>query len=114
MRRNPGPIAAKLGNYLRLGEPETAILEEMAGGKERKYAPRTDIVREGEQKSRDEKCGGAANNAQKTSGLGAALNSPWAVGVGAAGIGILTVWVLCKGDDPISPSTPNHGPCPIP
>jgi len=71
------------------------------------------IVRESEQKSCEEKCGAPAMKWQKPPGLGAAMNSPWAIGGGVVAIGGLTVWVLCKGDDPISPSSPHDG-CPIP
>jgi hypothetical protein len=34
------------------------------------------------------------------------LNTPIAVGLGAAGIAGLTTWVLLQGDDPVSPSKP--------
>jgi hypothetical protein len=83
--------------------------------KERKNPSRSrDLVRESEQKSRDEKCAGAAIKGQMTPGIGAALSSPWAIGAGVAAVGGLTLWVLCKGDDPISPSAPEQAPCPIP
>lgn len=71
-----------------------------------------DIVRESEQKSREEECTPAA---KKASAIGAVLNGPWPIAAGAVAIGGTTVWVLCKGDDPISPSSPSRrGPCPIP
>ena len=72
-----------------------------------------EIVRESEQKSREETCGGAYIKANGVSGLGPMLNSPWAIGAGAAAIGGLTVWVLVKDDDPISPSCPTNK-CPTP
>ena len=65
-----------------------------------------DIVRQGEQKSREEKCAGGATLAQQTAGLGAALNSPWAVMIGGGAAAVLTCWSLCRDDDPISPSKP--------
>jgi len=37
---------------------------------------------------------------------GGVLNSPVAIGVGAAVIGGVTIWVLSKNDDPISPDKP--------
>lgn len=73
-----------------------------------------EIVRESEQKSREEKCGGAyMRPASGVSGLGAWMNSPWAIGAGVAAIGGLTTWVLVQDDDPISPSCPAKK-CPIP
>lgn len=66
------------------------------------------IVREGEQKSRDEKCGGAAipGSSNSVPGVGAILNSPFAKLAGLAAIGGLACWGLCHGDDAISPSRP--------
>jgi hypothetical protein len=37
---------------------------------------------------------------------GGALDSPWAVGIGAGIIGTGAVWVLVKSDDPVSPAIP--------
>jgi len=37
---------------------------------------------------------------------GGALNSPVAIGVGAGIVGGITIWVLAKDDDPISPNKP--------
>ena len=34
------------------------------------------------------------------------LNSPIAIGVGAAAIGGVTIWVLMKSDNPVSPAAP--------
>jgi len=65
------------------------------------------IVKENDQKSRDEKCGAApVKESSRFAARGAIMNSPWAVGGGAAGIGVLMCWALCRGDDPISPSRP--------
>ena len=75
---------------------------------------RREIVRESEQRSREETCAAAGDKWHTTPGVGAIMNSPWAIGAGAVAIGGLTVWVLCKGDDPISPSSPTHDGCPIP
>jgi len=65
-----------------------------------------DVVRQGEQKSREEKCAGAAISPNPTPGIGAALNSPWAVAIGGGAAALLTCWSLCRDDDPISPSKP--------
>lgn len=67
-----------------------------------------DIVRQGEEKSRDEKCGGAyMNQPPAMPGLGAVLNSPWAVATGVAGIGaVACLGLLCRNDDPASPARP--------
>ncbi len=65
-------------------------------------------VREGEQKSREEKCGGA-DIRQPSGGLpaiGAALNSPYAIGGGIAVVGVVTCWALCRSGNPISPTGP--------
>jgi hypothetical protein len=37
---------------------------------------------------------------------GGVLNSPIAVGVGAAAIGGVTIWVLTRSTNPVSPATP--------
>jgi len=65
------------------------------------------IVRESEQKSRDERCAADARQKGTTPGTGAILNSPWALGAGAAAVGAGMIWVLKHNDDPISPATPN-------
>lgn len=64
-------------------------------------------VGEGEQKTRREKCGGAdIKTPRAVAGTGAIMNSPWALGAGIVGVGVLTCWALCRGDDPVSPSKP--------
>jgi hypothetical protein len=64
------------------------------------------LVREGEQKSREEKCGAAdVKESERLAGIGAIMNSPWAKGAGLVGIG-LTCLLICRGDDPISPTKP--------
>lgn len=65
------------------------------------------IVRQGEQKSREEKCGAAdVKQAGSLPGHGAVLNSPWARGAAIVGVGVLACWGLCHGDDPVSPKQP--------
>lgn len=67
------------------------------------------IVREGEQKSRQEKCGAADyRTPDAVAATGAVFNSPWLTGAGLGAIGGLTCWALCRGDDPISPSDPSR------
>jgi hypothetical protein len=64
-------------------------------------------VREGEQKSREEKCGAALIKASgAVAGRGAILNSVWAKGAGLAAIGAAACWALCHDDDPMSPARP--------
>jgi hypothetical protein len=64
------------------------------------------IVHQGEQVTREERCGVAARPAEVINAKGAILNSTWAKGAGLAAIGILTCWALCRGDEPISPVKP--------
>jgi hypothetical protein len=64
-------------------------------------------VREGEQKSREEKCGAAyMKTPSNIAGVGAIMNSPY-VQIPAAGVIVgLTCWALCSSGNPISPSAP--------
>jgi len=62
------------------------------------------IVHEGERKSRDEKCGAA--DMEELAGRGAIMNSPYAQGIAAAGIGGLICWAICNTDNPASPAAP--------
>ena len=74
-----------------------------------KQPPRSNrsIVREGERKSREEKCGaGYLDNMEAVPGKGAILNSPWAIGTGALGIALLMCFALCPNSDPLSPTKP--------
>lgn len=69
------------------------------------------MVRESEQKSRDENCGVAdpPKNAGVTAGLGGILNNPWAVGAGAAVLAGAGVCIgICWQEDPISPAKPRN------
>jgi len=63
-------------------------------------------VHQGEQATREERCGAAARPAEVINAKGAILNSVWAKGAGLTAIGLLTCWALCRGDDPISPDKP--------
>jgi hypothetical protein len=65
------------------------------------------MVKESEQKSRDEKCGAPPiKESSRYAARGAFMNSPWAIGGATIAVGVLTCWALCRGDDPISPSSP--------
>jgi hypothetical protein len=67
-----------------------------------------DIVREGERKSREEKCGGAYPPAPASAaGAGAIMNSPWVLAAAAGGVAvILCMGLLCRDDDAMSPAKP--------
>jgi hypothetical protein len=64
-------------------------------------------VREGEQKSREEKCGAPpVKESGRLAGRGALMNSPY-VQWPAGGVIIgLTCWALCTSGNPVSPSAP--------
>ena len=68
----------------------------------------TNTLPQGQQTTRDEsenkkkdKRRGAATPAQ-----GGVLDSPWAIGIGAAGVGGLLIWVLLEDQEPFSPAVP--------
>jgi hypothetical protein len=65
------------------------------------------IVRQGEQKSREDKCGGGYVDGSPPPGIGPLLNSMWARAAAVGAVGALTCWALCfQSPDPISPSKP--------
>jgi len=65
-----------------------------------------EIVHEGEQKSREERCAVAPVKGQSTPGIGPILNSPFAK-IAATGVVLgLTCWALCTTDNPASPAKP--------
>ncbi|MFZ0319052.1 MAG: hypothetical protein WAL56_07995 [Candidatus Sulfotelmatobacter sp.] len=64
------------------------------------------IVRQGEQKTRDEHCGAAARPEAVPEGIGAILNGPKAWITGMVIAGTIACFGLCHGDDPISPWKP--------
>lgn len=65
-----------------------------------------DLVRESEQKSREEKCGGAYLKADARPGIGAWMNSTTAKIIGGVIVGGVACIGLCRDDDPISPHKP--------
>jgi hypothetical protein len=77
-----------------------------AADKKSKAADSNVTVHQGEQATREERCGVAARPVDIINAKGAILNSNWAKGIGLAAISAVTCYVLCRGDDPISPSRP--------
>jgi len=76
---------------------------------EAKQPARSDraIVREGEQKSREEKCGAPLTRSSVVAaGSGGFLNSPYVVGTAGAVVAGAACWALCRGDNPVSPDRP--------
>jgi hypothetical protein len=65
-----------------------------------------DVVREGEQKSREEKCGGAYLRGDSRPALGPWMNSMWAKILAGGVAGTIGCLGLCHDDDPASPSKP--------
>jgi hypothetical protein len=81
--------------------------------KEPQHSSRT-LVKQGEEKSRDEKCGGGYRE-PKIAGLGDALDSPWAVGIGGLVVIGITCYALCRTNPgPVSPACPSESSCSIP
>jgi len=64
------------------------------------------IVHQGEQATREERCGAAAKPAEIVNADAAFLNTAWAKAAGLVAIGVITCYALCRGDDPISPDKP--------
>lgn len=81
--------------------------------KQQKEGSNRAIVHQGEQKSREEKCAGAYIPAQPA-GIGAMLNSPYAVAAGTAIVVGITCYALCQSPGPLSPSCPSGKACTIP
>lgn len=63
-------------------------------------------VREGNQATREEKCGAALRAAEYAPGKAAFLNSSWAKWTGVIAIGVGVCSVICGGDQPVSPIQP--------
>jgi len=78
-----------------------------AAVRQSKQAAFADVtVYQGEQATREERCGAAAKPSDIVNADGAILNSIWAKAAGLAAIGVLTCWALCRGDNPVSPAKP--------
>lgn len=63
------------------------------------------IVHESEKKTRDEHCGGVAQSQDAIPAKIAFLNTTW-VKFAAGGLIAATCYLICRGDDPISPDKP--------
>jgi hypothetical protein len=73
----------------------------------------TVTLAQGQETTRDEESDRGDNKKNKKRANGAVpaagggmLNSPLAIGVGAAAIGGVTIWVLTRSSNPVSPATP--------
>jgi hypothetical protein len=77
-----------------------------AAARKSKAALSDAIVHQGEQATREERCGAAAKPGEIIDADAPILNNVWVKGTGLVAIGVLTCWALCRGDDPISPSKP--------
>jgi hypothetical protein len=71
----------------------------------------TVTLAQGQETTRDEQSTDNKKKKKRAAGAvpaagGGVLNSPVAIGIGAAVIGGVTIWVLSKNDDPISPDKP--------
>ncbi len=71
--------------------------------------PTRDLVRQGEEKSRTEKCGAVFVPGENVAAIGAILNSVWVKAAGIAVIGGLMCFALCQSDSPASPYEPEQG-----
>src|ERR1700726_1800919 len=89
-------IAARKGDLTVTDDNGTVTL---AQGQETTRDEQSD---QGDKKKKDKKRGTGAVPAAG----GGVLNSPIAVGVGAAAIGGVTIWVLTRSSNPVSPATP--------
>lgn len=71
----------------------------------------TTILPQGQETTRDESSERGRRKRERGGAVPAAggglLDSPWAIGAGAAAVGGLTAWVLLRDDEPASPSKPN-------
>jgi hypothetical protein len=65
------------------------------------------LVHEGEQKSREEKCGGAYLKPDAAA-LGGVLDSPYAIIAAGAGVVAIACFGLCHDEDPLSPAKPKN------
>jgi hypothetical protein len=63
-------------------------------------------VHQGEQGTREERCGAAAKIDKIVDANEPLLDHLWAKIAGGVIIGVVTCWAVCRGDDPISPDKP--------
>jgi hypothetical protein len=82
-------------------------MEVSANGKGIKHAEASpEMLREGQQATRTEKCDAEEKFSTRLAGIGPILDSPWAIGAGITAIGVLTCWALCRSGQPVSPTGP--------
>ena len=75
----------------------------LAATRTSKQAKFSDVtVHQGEQVTREERCGAPAKPVAELAATGTILSSPWAIGIGGAAVVALTCWALCRGDEPVS------------
>ena len=65
-------------------------------------------VHEGEQKSREDKCGAGIIQTASAGAKNGILNSSWAKWAGIGTVGTIACVALCRSDDPVSPSGFSH------
>jgi len=88
-------------------ENDVKIHYQGASAQRSKTAGLSDVlVHQGEQASRDERCGVAARPAEVVNAKGAILNSVGARAAGIAVVGGLICWVFCSASQPVSPAVP--------
>lgn len=64
------------------------------------------IVHEGEEVTREERCGLAMRTSQPVGANNGILNSRWAIAAGSVAVVVITCLGLCHDDDPLSPWKP--------
>lgn len=72
----------------------------------RKVSSGTVTVHEGEQKSREEKCGAAAVESANRAAIGGILDSPYVKWSVLGGLSVIVCLAFCHDDDPMSPAKP--------
>ncbi len=94
-------IAARKGDLTVTDDNGTRHSGAGSGNHARRAIPAARSIRQQQEEEYKKRAAGAAPAAG-----GGVLNSPVAIGMGAAAIGGVTTWVLLKNDNPVSPSTP--------
>jgi hypothetical protein len=86
-------------------QSDVKIHYRLAAARVSKQAKSSDLtVHQGEQVTREERCGVPAKPVAELAATGAILSSPWAIGIGGAAVVALTCWALCRGGEPVSPA----------
>lgn len=71
----------------------------------------TETIAQGQETTKDDDASKNRKDRRRGAGAvpgasGGVLDSPYAIGIGAAAIGGLATWVILQGDDPVSPKVP--------